>query len=357
MMNHKDRFLAALSIEIPDRVPVFYQHLGGARWVLSACGETIKSGYRDPNKFAKIAIKSQELFGFDNVMSSWGDLLVEAQAHGTELVFPVKDYYPRVSKYAIESIKEIDKLHPVDPQIDRLWSVQLEAAEIMSECLGDNVAVVGCIDSPFVIASEVIGLEHLMMSTLCNPDESEEIVSIVTESCIMYMDRIATDIGLESVFIEDGMAGGDLVSLETCQRFDLSYMKKLIDRCRSLGLRSIVHNCSAKPYIEAQVGMAPDCLHFNNKMVPLEETFQSLKGRVCVMSGIDHMELLFNGTPGEVEAEVKKTIDLFGADPGFILAPGCEMPFKTPVDNIASLVKVVEEHGTYGENSCGQTRY
>jgi uroporphyrinogen decarboxylase len=355
MMNHKDRFLSALSMGIPDRIPVFYQHLGGARWVLSACGETIRSGYQDPTKFAKIAIKSQELFGFDNVMSSWGDLLVEAQAHGTELTFPVKDYYPRVSKYAIASIKEIDKLHPVDPMIDRLWSVQLKASEIMSESIGDDVAVVGCIDSPFVIASEVIGLERLMMSMLCDPDESEKIVSIVTESCTMYMDRIATDVGLESVFIEDGMAGGDLVSLETCQRFDLSYMKQLIDHCHSLGLKSIVHNCSAKPYIKAQVGMAPDCLHFNNKMVPLEETFQSLKGRVCVMSGIDHMELLFNGSPGEVGAEVKRVIDIFGADPGFILAPGCEMPFKTPVDNITSLARAVEEHGTYGGNSCGQT--
>jgi uroporphyrinogen decarboxylase len=65
------------------------------------------------------------------------------------------------------------------------------------------------------------------------------------------------------------------------------------------------------------------------------------------MSGIDYMELLFNGSPAEVEVEVRRVIELFGKEPGFVLAPGCEMPFKSPIQNIASLKRTVETYGSY----------
>ena len=46
------------------------------------------------------------------------------------------------------------------------------------------------------------------------------------------------------------------------------------------------------------------------------------------MAGVDHQKVLFKKTPA-VEQEVKRTIDMFGKAPGLIIAPGCEMPFKT----------------------------
>jgi uroporphyrinogen decarboxylase len=345
MMTHKQRFLAALDMKTPDRIPLFYQHLGGAKWVLASCQKRIRDGYRDPDVFAEISMAAQKVFGFDNAMAGWGDILIEAQAHGTMLKFPDRDYYPRPVKYPVKSITDIDRILPIDPMEDALWSVQLKGAAIMNERIGKEIAVVGCIDSPFVIASEVMGLEYLMISMLSDPAASEKLVATVTESSLMYMDRIAKDIGLESVFIENGMAGGDLVRLDTCQRFDLKYMRPLIDRCRELGLRTIVHNCSAKPYLEAEADMGPSCLHFNNKMVNLE-AIRNLRERTCLMAGIDHMELLFTGTPAEIESEVRRVIDLFGKGPGFILAPGCEMPFKTPIENIAAFKRTVERYGT-----------
>jgi uroporphyrinogen decarboxylase len=347
MTTPKERFFSALEMETPDRIPLFYQHLGGAKWVVEASGRTIRESYRNPEAFATIALSAYKMFGFDNIMVSWGDILIEAQAHGTQLRFPDRDYYPRPAKYAIDSPKDVDQIQPVDPMSDELWAVQLKAAGLLNERIGKDVAVVGCIDSPFVIASEVIGYEKLMMALLTSPDEIQKLVSTLTESSKMYADHIARDVGLESIFIENGMAGADMVRLNTCQKFDLSHMKEMIDHCRALGLKTIIHNCSAKPYLEAQVALQPDCIHFNNKMVDLEATFRNLKGRVCVMSGIDHMELLFNGTPAEVESEVRRVIELFGKQPGFILAPGCEMPFKTPVENIVRFKKTVETYGRY----------
>jgi uroporphyrinogen decarboxylase len=346
-LTPRERLNSALSMEIPDRIPLFYQHLGGAKWVVAASGKTIRESYRDPEAFATNAMMAQKLFGFDNVMASWGDILIEAQAHGTRIKFPERDFYPRPDRYAIDGPQDVDKIHPIDPMENELWSVQLKAARIMNTRIGKEIAVVGCIDSPIVIASEIIGSEKLMMALITAPSAMEKLLQTVTESSKMYAERISQDIGLETIFIEDGMAGGDMVRLNTCQKFDLSYMKQMIDHCHKLGLKVIVHNCSGKPYVDAQVDLKPDCIHFNNKMVDLSATFRNLKGKVCVMSGIDHMELLFTGSPTEVQAEVEKVIDLFGKESGLILAPGCELPYKTPTANIASFKKTVETFGKY----------
>jgi uroporphyrinogen-III decarboxylase len=71
-MNSRERFQAALRLETPDRVPVFYQQLGGAKHVLQAAGRTMREGFHDPAAFAQICLKSHELFGYDNVMIGWG---------------------------------------------------------------------------------------------------------------------------------------------------------------------------------------------------------------------------------------------------------------------------------------------
>ncbi len=97
------------------------------------------------------------MFGFDNVMAGWGEILIEAQAHGTIWKCPERDFYPRVDKYAIQQISDVDKVEPIDPLKDRFWSVPIKAASIMQSKIGRDVEVMGCINSPLLIAMEMMG--------------------------------------------------------------------------------------------------------------------------------------------------------------------------------------------------------
>jgi len=346
-MTPKQRFLAALRLETPDRVPLMYQHLGGAKWVLASCGKSMREGFHDPDTFAEIALTSHKLFGFDNVMAGWGDLLVEAHALGTQWKWPERDFYPRVDTYAVQSPTDVDKIQPVDPIRDDHWSVLIRAAGIMQGKIGKEVEVVGYLNSPFLVASEMMGYENLLMTLFKGPEAVDKLLSIIVESEKMYVDRVTADVALDSIFLENGSAGAETNSPELCERYDLRYAKMILDRSKAQGMRSILHNCAAEPYLEAQAQLGADALHFNNKAVQLGRTFESLRGKLCVISGIDHMELLFKRSPDEVEEEVKKIIRFFGKSPGIILAPGCEMPFKTPLENIRRLKEATERFGTY----------
>jgi MtaA/CmuA family methyltransferase len=345
-MTPKQRFLAALNIEVPDRVPVFYQHLGGARWILQSCGKVMRDGFQDPAVFAEIAMESHKLFGYDNVMAGWGDILIEAQAHGTIWKWPERDFYPRVDKYAIVQISDIEKVEVIDPLKDRFWSVPIRAAIIMKSKIGKDVEVMGCINSPQLIAMEMMGAENLYMKLIQEPNMIDALIAKVAESAKLYGERI-NEIGLDTVMIENGTAGAEQNSPDLCDRFDMKYLRTVLEKYRFLGLKTVVHNCSAIPFLDKELGLKPTAIHFNNKAVDLQKTFEMMKGKTCVVSGIDHMELMFRGTPKAVEEEVKKVLDIWCKAPGLIIAPGCEIPYKTPIENILSLPRAAEKCGRY----------
>ncbi len=341
-MTPKQRLEAALDMEPVDRVPVFYQHLGAASHLQKATGLLTKDGLYAPEVFAKLSLQAHRTFGFDNVMAGWGDILVEAHAHGTEWRFTDPRFYPRVVKYV--PMDDIDSIRPMDPMSDRNWSVLLKAARIMLDEVGREVAVVGYLNSPAVIASEVVGLENMMMATYQSPDTIDRLLAVLTENSKAYAEEAAR-LGIEEVFIENGTAGGELVSRECYELHDRKYLAEEVRHLKRLGLRSIVHNCAALPYYGSQLELGPTAIHVHLVAVDRIELFSKVKSKACMMAGIDHAKLLFKGTPDEVEAEVRAIIELWGDSSGLIIAPGCELPYKTPLENLARLRDATIRYG------------
>lgn len=344
-MTPRERFIGALERSPVDRPPIMYQHLGAAKSVLAASGLTMREGFHDPEKFARIATMAQRMTGFDNVMAGWGDILVEAHAHGTRWKWPERDFYPRVESYAVQSPKGIDGVQPVDPMRDEHWSVPLKAAKIMNDAIGKEVAVLGCINSPMLIASEMMGLEGLLMATVTDPNDVEHLLKVLLESTKAYGEHLSR-MGVDIIFVENGSAGLESNSAESIERFDTASMRKAVDSFHSHGLKVIAHNCAQTPYLDGYVGMGVDAVHFHLTAVDRQAAFDKFRGRTAVMAGIDHMFLLFKGKPSEIDAEVVNILSAWGDSPGLFICPGCEMPFKTPVDNIIALREAVFRHGT-----------
>ena len=346
-MNPRERFEGALGGEPVDRPPIMYQHLGAARSVLGGVGLSIRQGMRDPEAFARIAIAAQRVTGFDNVMAGWGDLLVEAHAHGTSWRWPERDHYPRVERYAIASLSELDRVRPVDPLRDEGWSVPLRAAGLMQERVGKELPVLGCITGPMMMAGEVMGYESLLIATWTDPDLAQGLMDVMVRSSAVYGERLA-QMGVGYVFIEDGTCGLDTNSVQGLERFDLGNLFRVLSSFTSQGLRTIVHNCSSKPYLDGYLEMRPAALHFTPRAEDRAPLYDRFRGRTTVIGGIDHMFLLFQGSPEEVMDEVRLMHEDWGDGPGFMLAPGCEMPFKTPLRNIVALREAVTVWRTGG---------
>jgi uroporphyrinogen decarboxylase len=223
----------------------------------------------------------------------------------------------------------------------------------MKERLGGEAAVVGSIISPFFMAAELRGFENTLMDLFTSPHDVVRMIGVALESSKRYADR-AADLGLDAVFIDDSTATGQLISPEMAESYDVAHLKELVAYMRKAGLRTIVHNDAQQPYLDLQAAVAPSCLHFNNDYVDLAETFERFRGKVSVMAGINHQELIFRKSPEEVEAAVKRTIELYGDAPGLLIAPGCEIPFKSPLENIVRLRQACERHGRYQDQNSDE---
>jgi uroporphyrinogen decarboxylase len=62
---------------------------------------------------------------------------------------------------------------------------------------------------------------------------------------------------------------------------------------------------------------------------------------------IDQQQLLPNGTPAQIEADVKAKIEALGPGGGYMVAPAHILQRDTPVENVEALIAAVHEHGRY----------
>jgi uroporphyrinogen decarboxylase len=341
-MNSRERFSAALDGDGTDRVPVMYQHLGGMKHVQQVAGMAIQEAYYDPKKFAQLSLTALDLFGYDNVMAGWGDLLMEAQAYGAKLTFNNRNNYPNSEPAAISDIESVEQLTSIDPFDDPIWSVQIKAARIMMQEIGKNTMVLGCSSSPFIVASGILGYENLMVWQMLQPEELALLLSKVAESLKMLGVRLANYSGLDAIFISGGLADAEQNTLEMCMRFDLEPLRGVIQEYHSLGLRTIVHNCSYAPFLEEQMTVLdPSAVHFWVGARGASERMALEIGQRTLVAGIDHQSLIYQGSLDEIEVAVAKAVKLFG-DARTIIAPACELPSDTPVENARELVRVCE---------------
>jgi len=323
-----------------------YQHLGGMKHVQQVAGMAIQEAYYDPKKFAQLSLTALDVFGYDNVMVGWGDLLMEAQAFGAKLTFNNRNNYPNCEPAAISDIESVEKLTSIDPFDDPIWSIQIKAGRIMMQEVGKSTMVLGCSSSPFIVASGILGYENLMVWQMLQPEELALLLSKVAESLKMLGVRLANYSGLDAIFISGGLADAEQNTLEMCMHFDLEPLREVIQEYHSLGLRTIVHNCSYAPFLEEQMTVLdPRAVHFWVGARGASERMALEIGQRTLVAGIDHQSLIYQGSLDEIEVAVAKAIKFFG-DTRTIIAPACELPSDTPVENARELVRVCKRSAT-----------
>jgi uroporphyrinogen decarboxylase len=64
---------------------------------------------------------------------------------------------------------------------------------------------------------------------------------------------------------------------------------------------------------------------------------------LCFFGGLDIQELLPRGTPAQVRDEVRRLVEILGADGGYILAPAHNVQDDTPTENILAVFEAVKE--------------
>jgi hypothetical protein len=149
--------------------------------------------------------------------------------------------------------------------------------------------------------------------------------------------------GAAGVLMEQDMAGsnGPLVSPEMFRELSYPYLKARMQHVRESGVEQIIfHNCGNNmPLMEMFIDCGVDCYQSLQTTAGMEVGLlkQSYGQHLCFWGGVS-VELLIDGTPDEVRADVRKAMERGAPDGGFILGPSHSVAFGTKYDNFLAFL-------------------
>lgn len=326
-MTGKELVLAALRRESVPRVPwVPFVGVHGAYLIGLPANEFLQS--------ADLIVRGQtaaaDHYRPDGLPVVF-DLQVEAEALGCRLAWAA-DVPPSVVSHPLEACAGIHELPPLDFTAGR-FPVIREATRRLAESLGDRIALYGLITGPFTLLSHLRGSE-LFLDMLTDPDG----VKSAMDWCAKTAARCAEfylEHGADVVAVVDPMTSQ--ISADHFAEFVDPAINHVFDAVRKAGGLSSLFVCGdATRNLEVMCATRCDNVSIDENIPLTLLREHAAHHRKSYGGNIKLTTVLLMGTPDDAKLDAIRCIDeAFG--PGFILAPGCDLPYATPEPNLRAV--------------------
>ncbi len=333
----KERLLAALRHEKMTEVP----------WVPFAgvhagklCGYPAMDILMDETKLLDALLKVNDVYDPDGQPIIF-DLQVEAEILGCKLVWP-KNGPPMVAAHPLQNTQTVPVKLPqkTDGRLPMILNVMRE----MKKAKGETTALYGLVTGPLTLASHLRGTE-IFMDTFDAPDFLHSLLEYCA-SVAIKVSEFYIEAGMDVIAIVDPVVSQ--VSPKHFEQFLSAPFSGIFGSIRSQGAYSSFFVCGdATKNLEKMCQTKPDSISIDENIDLVAAKRITDKYNITIGGNIPlttHMLL------GSQQDNMKFVVDLLAklgdpenqlADNNFILAPGCDMPYDTPVENVIGIVQAV----------------
>jgi len=379
-MTPRERVLAAMRHEEPDRVPIV---LG----VSNATGIKMKT-YRELKRLLGIEAPDEYLYGWPELGTAAIDEATMERLHSDvrgvldlepEWVLernatrpPHSDYVNSWGSGAVEigpdewfpsvcpmkdatTIREIEE-YPWPDMDDptRVAHVAAEAARLAQDGRHAIMATPWLL-FPLERAFAMQSMETFLMNLAMRPDFAEALLWKIEELCKTLMGHFLAALGDNVDIIKIGDDLGTQESLLMSPRMYRSILKPVhadyIRFIRELTSAKVFFHTDGDvfPLIDDFIEMGIDVLNpiqtSAGKMADLEELKARWGDQLTFCGGIDTQRILPRGTPDEVRAEVQRVIKILAPGGGYMVSSVHTVMNDVPAENVLAMVDAVEELG------------
>ena len=352
-MNSRERVLATARREPTDRpatglrcTPEAWEALRGYlgvgtnQEVLDTLGVDLRML---PLSFSGPAERSAEPLGSAGT-DFWGCGLREVTNNfNTYFEF---DYHP------LSEIETVAQVHAYDwPSLD-WWDYEAVGPAVdeinQVEPRGLRFDAGGTFETPWYMR----GMERFMVDLVDNPEIVGAICQHVHDYCLARALRVLDAAGGRIDVVE---AGGDIgtqrgmmLSPDLWRQRIKPFSCGLLRAFHDMGLIAFYHSCgSIVPVIDDLIEGGMDLLDpiqvTAAGMTP-EELFPAFGDRLSFHGAIDEVDLLPHATAAQVYEQTKRTIDILGANGGYIVAPSHQVQGDTPPENVVAIFEAVKDY-------------
>ncbi|MBD3290405.1 hypothetical protein GF337_16495, partial [candidate division KSB1 bacterium] len=273
-----------------------------------------------------------ELYKPDGIPVTF-DLQIEAEALGCELQW-AKENPPAVITHVLDD-KSLSDLTIPDENSGRFPEV-FKAVRSLNQKAGD-VAIYGLVTGPFTLALHLKGT-NIFMDMFDDPDAVHELMKFCTKVASkvsgMYLDA-----GCDIIALVDPMTSQ--ISPDAFRTFVTPYATEVFNGVRERGALSSFFVCGhAQKNIEAMCETKPDNVSVDEN-IPLDYVKEICrKHRISFGGNLQLTVVLLMGTQDDCRRDAMECINI-GGDAGFILAPGCDLPYSVPPKNLQVVTDLV----------------
>lgn len=336
-MNSLERVVAAITHKNPDRVPVIAVSITRS---LQEAGYTLQDAINDGKKIAQGKIAAHEEFQDDGIVAAL-DLFVEPEALGarTEL----REHVPIVVEWPLAKDKgAIDRLEIPDPHKDGRMPVILEELKVLWPRYKDTVAIGPVTSGPITCASNLRGVENLLLDMVLDPKYVHQLLRICTDTIKEYWKAIF-EVGTHAVIMLDPICTNTLMSPEQYEEFSMPYVRELFSLANEKGVVPVNHICADSSMIwEQMVEVGAPAIQIDYP-INLADAKRRVGDKACIMGNVNPIEVILYGTPEEIYQVAKACIQAAGNNSGFVLTAGCDLNPRTSRENIKAMIKAAKD--------------
>ena len=329
-MRGKQLILDVMSGKPVSRTP--WVPYTGAQ-IANLMGYSADDIFTDGDKLLECLLEAERQYTPDGMPAVF-DLQVEAEILGCDLTW-YKDSPPTVCSHPLASELVIpeQKLTSSDGRIPLI----LEAMKKFKSAKPE-IAMYGLVCGPFTLASHLRGT-NIFMDMYDDEDKVKELINYceerVRELADMYIEA-----GCDIIAIVD-----PLVSQISPDMFD-SFMKepckKFFDEMRKKSMPSSFFVCGdATKNIEAMCETGPDAIAIDENVDIVEAKAITDKYNIVMSGNLQLTVTMLLGTQQDNQKEALELMEKMGTE-RFILAPGCDVPFNAPADNLIAVGQAVQ---------------
>ncbi|MFA5311813.1 MAG: uroporphyrinogen decarboxylase family protein [Methanomassiliicoccales archaeon] len=350
-MTPLERVVATIKKETPDRVPVVLYFQSAAQFAAVRDDLTWNELLHNPTKLYKSILLQHEYYGADNLFLPL-DFRADGEAFGSKCEYLLKVgggmRMPVVTQFAIQSKDEIDGLEVPDPLKAGRCPVILETIKKLSKKYGNTVPIVGFLNSPPDVATDIIkGHYSTVLPMMANDKPAlHKLLKKITEFEIEF-GKAMVAAGAHALATVGGGFNNLTIGPPQFKEFVADYQARIV---KGVGVPYCFHQCqNATPFMDDMVATGAGALAFH-ELVDLKWAKERYGSKVILAGNVGVSEsssVMYSGTPQMVEEATRKAIEIGKPGGMFWLSAGCEVHHALPEENIFALVKSAKKYGAY----------
>ncbi|MEN8193965.1 MAG: uroporphyrinogen decarboxylase family protein [Bacteroidota bacterium] len=284
-------------------------------------------------------LKAHELYGPDGMPVVF-DLQIEAEILGCELMWDEKAP-PSVKSHPLSESKEINLKLP--EKNDGRLPIVLDVMEKLKKDVGETTALYGLACGPLTLASHLRGMD-LFMDMYEDPEFVQNLIDFSTDVFIRVADYYI-EAGMDIIAAVDPIVSQ--ISPDSFVEFLHKPYAKIFEYLKEKNVYNGLFVCGdATKNLEVMCKTKPDSISIDENIDIVEAKKITDSYNVVISGNIPLTTVMLLGNQQDNQQFTIDLIEKLGAK-NFILAPGCDMPYDVPQENIIGIAQAVQDpHAT-----------